>query len=413
MKCMAPNGTDLQAKDQRSEFDAETAIRVCRQAGYFSQALRLAQDRQKHDWYLKILLEDTCDYGRALQYIRTLPVQQVCSVSPFSSSRICRFKGWKRQIKYSTVSGRLRRISKSTAASCWSSYPTRRHDCCSSCARGRRPRTRTAAIPRTFCCSSSTTTRSWANSWSTWWVGRAARRCSRCTLPCSSSTCCSGRSASPTPSSRPKWRSCCSTAACWAPPTAPSSSVRRTSSAPASYSSWRRRNCTARSSSSTRPRTIWNALLARAAASEVRNRRCGSKRWRPPRPPAGGPRTNLWPRSWQPSRRTSFCRRYASSKSSAGRPTRRSAWPVTTWSARCRPTSRPSARTSVWFSATARRRAPFASRSTRSRRAPSSSRAPSAASATNRSTFPLSTSCACTPSTSSKSPTRPLLYPFQ
>ena len=67
----------FQAKDQRSEFDAETAIRVCRQAGYFSQALRLAEDRQKHDWYLNILMEDTCDYKQALEYIRKLPVEQV------------------------------------------------------------------------------------------------------------------------------------------------------------------------------------------------------------------------------------------------------------------------------------------------------------------------------------------------
>jgi len=66
----------LNTKDQRSEFDVETAIRVCRQAGYFEQALRLAEDREKHDWYLKILLEDTCDYRQALEYIRKLPAIQ-------------------------------------------------------------------------------------------------------------------------------------------------------------------------------------------------------------------------------------------------------------------------------------------------------------------------------------------------
>ena len=66
-----------QTKDQRSEFDVETAIRVCRQAGYFEQALRLAEDREKHEWYLKILLEDTCDYRQALDYIRKLPTVKV------------------------------------------------------------------------------------------------------------------------------------------------------------------------------------------------------------------------------------------------------------------------------------------------------------------------------------------------
>lgn len=52
---------------------------MCRQAGYFEQALRLAQDRQNHDWYLKILLEDTCDYQTALDYMRQLPTEQVIS----------------------------------------------------------------------------------------------------------------------------------------------------------------------------------------------------------------------------------------------------------------------------------------------------------------------------------------------
>lgn len=63
----------LQTKDQRSEFDVETAIRVCRQAGYFEQALRLAEDRGKHEWHLKILLEDLSDYRQALEYIQKLP----------------------------------------------------------------------------------------------------------------------------------------------------------------------------------------------------------------------------------------------------------------------------------------------------------------------------------------------------
>uniref|UniRef100_A0A0N8EAX1 Vacuolar protein sorting-associated protein n=1 Tax=Daphnia magna TaxID=35525 RepID=A0A0N8EAX1_9CRUS len=63
----------LNTKDQRSEFDVETAIRVCRQAGYFEQALRLAEDRGKHEWHLKILLEDLSDYRQALEYIQKLP----------------------------------------------------------------------------------------------------------------------------------------------------------------------------------------------------------------------------------------------------------------------------------------------------------------------------------------------------
>lgn len=39
-------------------FDVETAIKVLRQAGYYSQALYLAEDHAHHEWYLKIQLED-------------------------------------------------------------------------------------------------------------------------------------------------------------------------------------------------------------------------------------------------------------------------------------------------------------------------------------------------------------------
>ncbi len=51
---------------------------MCRQAGYFEQALRLAKDREKHEWYLKILLEDLSDYRQALEYIQQLPPDLVC-----------------------------------------------------------------------------------------------------------------------------------------------------------------------------------------------------------------------------------------------------------------------------------------------------------------------------------------------
>ncbi len=77
----------MQTKDQRSEFDVETAIRVCRQAGYFEQALRLAQDREKHEWHLKILLEDLSDYRQALKYIQNLPPNLV--ICPFHISANC------------------------------------------------------------------------------------------------------------------------------------------------------------------------------------------------------------------------------------------------------------------------------------------------------------------------------------
>ncbi|XP_078494941.1 vacuolar protein sorting-associated protein 11 homolog [Ciona intestinalis] len=57
-------------------FDVETAIRVCRQAGYYKHALQLAEKHHKHKWYLKIQLEDTHQYRRALSYIRQLPFKE-------------------------------------------------------------------------------------------------------------------------------------------------------------------------------------------------------------------------------------------------------------------------------------------------------------------------------------------------
>ena len=58
--------------DCNLHFDVETAIKVCRQAHYFKQALQLAENHQKHKWFLKIVLEDTCEYKKALEYIKKL-----------------------------------------------------------------------------------------------------------------------------------------------------------------------------------------------------------------------------------------------------------------------------------------------------------------------------------------------------
>ncbi|XP_036179944.1 vacuolar protein sorting-associated protein 11 homolog isoform X1 [Myotis myotis] len=57
-------------------FDVETAIRVLRQAGYYSHALYLAEHHAHHEWYLKIQLEDIKNYQEALRYIGKLPFEQ-------------------------------------------------------------------------------------------------------------------------------------------------------------------------------------------------------------------------------------------------------------------------------------------------------------------------------------------------
>ncbi|CAG0915166.1 unnamed protein product [Notodromas monacha] len=58
-------------------FDVVTAIRVCRQAGYFKHALALARKHRVHDLYLKIQLDDHGDYKEALDYIAKLPFAAV------------------------------------------------------------------------------------------------------------------------------------------------------------------------------------------------------------------------------------------------------------------------------------------------------------------------------------------------
>lgn len=58
--------------DSELNFDVETAIKVCRQAGYFQHALELSEKYEQHDWYLRIQLEDIKDYRKALKYMKRL-----------------------------------------------------------------------------------------------------------------------------------------------------------------------------------------------------------------------------------------------------------------------------------------------------------------------------------------------------
>ncbi|KAI8352515.1 hypothetical protein BD560DRAFT_408869 [Blakeslea trispora] len=58
--------------DTDLNFDLETAITVCRQAGYFEHAVYLAEKFQQHDMYLDIMVEDMKKYDVVLGYIRKL-----------------------------------------------------------------------------------------------------------------------------------------------------------------------------------------------------------------------------------------------------------------------------------------------------------------------------------------------------
>lgn len=65
--------------DDKSElpFDLDTAIRVCRQAGYFDHASYLAKKYQRHEDYLRIQVEDAGNYKDALAYLRRLDPEAV------------------------------------------------------------------------------------------------------------------------------------------------------------------------------------------------------------------------------------------------------------------------------------------------------------------------------------------------
>ncbi|KAJ1811874.1 Vacuolar protein sorting-associated protein 11, partial [Coemansia sp. RSA 2599] len=54
------------------QFDVDTAIYVCRQAGFYDQALYLADKFSKTEMYLKLKVEDQNDIRSALEYMRKL-----------------------------------------------------------------------------------------------------------------------------------------------------------------------------------------------------------------------------------------------------------------------------------------------------------------------------------------------------
>jgi len=70
------NADDKNASDELP-FDLETAIRVCRQVGYFEQASYLAKKYDRHEDYLSIQIEDARNYKDALQYLSSLGAEVV------------------------------------------------------------------------------------------------------------------------------------------------------------------------------------------------------------------------------------------------------------------------------------------------------------------------------------------------
>ncbi|EJD02144.1 uncharacterized protein FOMMEDRAFT_20927 [Fomitiporia mediterranea MF3/22] len=72
IKTEARPSSDSDSKSDEPPFDLETAIRVCRQAGYFEHASYLAKKYKRHEDYLRIQVEDAANYKDALAYVRRL-----------------------------------------------------------------------------------------------------------------------------------------------------------------------------------------------------------------------------------------------------------------------------------------------------------------------------------------------------
>lgn len=58
-------------------FDFDAAIRVCRRAGLFEQALALAKRHGVHDSYIHIQIEDLKSYEDAIAYLSTLDIESI------------------------------------------------------------------------------------------------------------------------------------------------------------------------------------------------------------------------------------------------------------------------------------------------------------------------------------------------
>ncbi|XP_017787997.1 PREDICTED: vacuolar protein sorting-associated protein 11 homolog [Habropoda laboriosa] len=69
----------IMTKDREIDFDVEIAIKVCRLASP-EDALLLAQKHGRHEWYLRIQIEDKHEYEKALEYMATLEFEEAESI---------------------------------------------------------------------------------------------------------------------------------------------------------------------------------------------------------------------------------------------------------------------------------------------------------------------------------------------
>ena len=106
-------------KNQEPPFDLDTAIRVCRQGGYFEQAVYLARKYKRHEDYLRIQIEDAANLKEALVYVRELGPD---SVRPATSTNLSLFD-------LDVTLYRLSHIWLGMDGLCLLVFPTKQHNC--------------------------------------------------------------------------------------------------------------------------------------------------------------------------------------------------------------------------------------------------------------------------------------------
>ncbi|RUS22924.1 hypothetical protein BC937DRAFT_94921 [Endogone sp. FLAS-F59071] len=94
--------------DTELTFDLETAIKVCRQAGYYDHAVYLAEKFEEHDLYLNIMIENVENYENAVHYLRQLgPVEAKGNLQKYGKTLIAHLPTQTTQLLIDLCTGSL------------------------------------------------------------------------------------------------------------------------------------------------------------------------------------------------------------------------------------------------------------------------------------------------------------------
>ncbi|KAF9150102.1 hypothetical protein BG015_008084 [Linnemannia schmuckeri] len=101
--------------DSDLTFDLETAIQVCRQAGYHEHAVYLAEKFEEHDLYLTVQIDDVKQYDRALAYMRRLgPIEADKNLQKYGKVLLTHLPEQTTQLLVDLCSGSLARVGSSS-----------------------------------------------------------------------------------------------------------------------------------------------------------------------------------------------------------------------------------------------------------------------------------------------------------